>query len=267
MEDQVGKRRALVTGASRGLGRVIALELARSGFEVAIHFAGNRAAAEETARQCRAAAVGRKLRFPLVQADLGNSEEREGLVGRVWEELGGLEAFVSNAGVAPKVRNDLLDLDEDDFDRLMAVNLKGPLRLAQAIGGRWVRDGGDCGSLVGGYKMVFVSSISAAAASLNRGGYCISKAGLAMVARLWALRLAGIGQVIELRPGIMATDMTAGVAEAYDSVIRAGEVVPAARWGTGEDVGKAAAAFCRGELPFITGDIIHIDGGFHVPRL
>lgn len=259
---------ALVTGSSRGLGRGIALELARGGFDVAIHCAGNLAAAEETAAACASAAGGAAgARFPVLQADLGDDSRRAALVAEAIAALGRLDVFVSNAGIAPAERRDLTEATEESFDRLLRVNLKAPYFLAQSAARHWLSGEAAPCPLPGGFKIVFVSSISATAASLNRGEYCVSKAGLAMASRLWALRLAEIGQVVELRPGIMATDMTAGVKDKYDAIIEAGHTVPARRWGSPDDVGRAVASIARGDWPFTTGDAIHLDGGFHIEKL
>jgi NAD(P)-dependent dehydrogenase (short-subunit alcohol dehydrogenase family) len=256
----------LVTGASRGLGRGIALELAASGFSVGIHCAGNRAAAEKTAADCAAAARRDGQIFPVLQADLGDAVARAGLFAAALAALGRVDAVVSNAGIAPPERKDITEATEASFDRVIEVNLKGPYFLAQQAANHWLAHPGAC-VLHGGYKLVFVSSISADAASLNRGEYCISKAGLAMAARLWAVRLAGVGQVVELRPGIMETDMTAGVKEKYDAVIAGGATVPMKRWGQPDDVGRAVRSFVSGDWPFTTGDVIYLDGGFHLPKL
>lgn len=256
----------LVTGASRGLGRGIARELASAGFSVGIHYAGNVPAAERTAAECRELAQSSEQRFPLLQADMGDAASRAGLFASALDSLGRVDAVVSNAGIAPPERKDISEATEASYDRVMEVNLKGPYFLAQQAAKHWLAHPHDC-SLAGGYKFVFVSSISADTASLNRGEYCISKAGLAMAARLWALRLADVGQVVELRPGIMETDMTSGVKEKYDAIIAGGQTVPMKRWGQPEDVGRAVRSFVSGDWPFTTGDVIYLDGGFHLPKL
>ncbi len=257
---------ALVTGSSRGLGRGIALELAKAGFSVAIHYAGNKFAATETAEACQAISPRADAIFPIFGADLSKNMERHSLIRLAIRVMGKLDAFVSNAGIAPPERKDISEASEDSFDKLIEVNLKAPYFLAQDVAKHWLAREGDC-PLNGGFKMVFVSSISATAASLNRGEYCVSKAGLAMASKLWALRLAEIGQVIELRPGIMATDMTSGVKEKYDAIIDGGTVVPAKRWGNPDDVGRAVRSFVMGDWPFTTGDAIYLDGGFHIEKL
>jgi 3-oxoacyl-[acyl-carrier protein] reductase len=258
---------AIVTGSSRGLGRGIAIELAKAGFDVAVHYAGNKFAATETAEECQRVSPRSGAMFPVLGADLGKKMERQSLIRLAVRLLGKLDVFVSNAGIAPPERKDITEASEDSFDKLIEVNLKAPYFLAQDVAGHWLsRGAGDC-PLPGGYKMIFVSSISATAASLNRGEYCVSKAGLAMASKLWALRLAEIGQVIELRPGIMATDMTAGVKEKYDAIIDGGSIVPAKRWGNPQDVGRAVRSFAMGDWPFTTGDAVYLDGGFHIEKL
>jgi 3-oxoacyl-[acyl-carrier protein] reductase len=256
----------IVTGASRGLGRGIAERLAAEGLSVVINYARNGSAARETAEACRRAARDRGQAFLPVQADVAVREQREALVERAFDELGGIDAFVSNAGIAPRARADILDATEESFEELIRTNLQGPYFLTQAIARRWLAPGASS-ALASGFKIVFVSSMSADTASVNRGEYCISKAGLSMARQLWAARLAeaGIG-VYEVRPGIMATDMTAGVRAKYDALIASG-VVPQKRWGTAEDMGLAVASLVRGDFPFSTGAVIDVDGGFHVRRL
>lgn len=256
----------LVTGASRGLGRGIALELARAGFSVAVHFAKNRDAAEETAAACRESSAGAGQRFAVVGGDVSRTADREAIVTATLRELGHLDALVNNAGIAPRQRADLLEATEESFDEVLAVNLKGPYFLSQRVAAHFLSHRGES-RLRGGPKLIFVSSMSAHTASVNRGDYCVSKAGLGMVAQLFAVRLAAEGvQVFDLRPGIMATDMTAGVKAKYDGLI-AGGLVPQARWGTPEDVGLAVVAVVSGHFPFSTGEVLHIDGGAHLRRL
>ena len=256
----------LVTGASRGLGRGVAEALAKDGHSVAIHYASNRAAAEQTQAACRALARDRVQQFPLVAGDLARAPHRQRIVEETLAALGRLDALVNNAGIAPRVRADVVEATEESFDELIAVNLKGPYFLSQAVVRHWLERPRDA-RLPGGYKLVFVTSVSAYMASVNRGDYCVSKAGLAMATKLWAIRLAGENvQVFEVRPGIMATDMTAGVKDKYDHLIAEG-LVPQGRWGTAEDVGRAVAALVEGRLPYATGDVINVDGGMHLQRL
>jgi len=256
----------LVTGSSRGLGRGVALELARAGMSVAIHCAANRSAAEATAADCTAAAVHEAQRFPVVSGDLGDSAARRGVFEQTLAAFGRLDGLVNNAGIASPGRKDMLECTEESWDTVMSVNLKGPWFLSQMAANWWLaHEGGAC--LANGYKLVFVTSVSAVLGSMNRGDYCISKAGLGMASQLWALRLAEHGiQVVEFRPGIMETDMTAGVKAKYDPMIASG-AVPMRRWGQPEDVGKGVRAFLEGALPFSTGEVIYMDGGLRLGRL
>ncbi len=256
----------LVTGASRGLGRGVAVELARAGMSVAIHYGSNEGAARDCRAACAAVAAEAGQQFPLIGADLGERGGWAGLIEKTLSQFGRLDALVNNAGMASPGRADALDSTEEAWDQVMAVNLKAPWFLAQAAARWWVDHPGEA-RLPGGYKLVFVSSVSAELASTNRGDYCISKAGLGMMARVWALRLAAHQtQVVEFRPGIMETDMTAGVKEKYDPIIAGGQV-PMRRWGQPGDVGRAVRSFLVGDLPFCTGESIALDGGLHVPRL
>ena len=257
---------ALVTGASRGLGRGCAEALSRDGLDVAIHYGSRRAAAEETEAACRKVATRTGQKFVLVSGDIAKTDDRRRIVEETLAAFGRIDALVNNAGIAPRVRADILEATEASFDELIAVNLKGPYFLSQLVARHWLERRGQS-ALPGGYKLVFVSSASAVRASINRGDYCMSKAGLAMAAKLWAARLAADGaQVYELRPGIMATEMTAAVKEKYDRMIADG-LIPQGRWGTAEDVGRAVSALLKGSLPFSTGDVINIDGGLHLERL
>jgi 3-oxoacyl-[acyl-carrier protein] reductase len=256
----------LVTGASRGLGRGIAVELAARGFSVAINYSQNRKAADETVALCSALRPDKLQRFIQFQANIGSSTERASLVTGVLDEFGRLDALVNNAGVAPKFRHDLTEMTEQSYDDVMATNLKGPFFLTQRVANYWLKKK-PRPLLRGGFKVVFVSSISAVAVSLNRGEYCISKAGIGMMSLLWATRLAEHGvQVYDVRPGVMSTDMTSGVKEKYDKRLAEG-LVPMKRWGTAEDVGHAVGSLVSGEFPFSTGEVIYIDGGLHIPQL
>ena len=256
----------LVTGASRGLGRGIAIEAAAAGLSVAVNYASNATAAEETVALCVQAAPHATQRFVPVRGDIGSRTDRDAILARTLDAFGRLDALVNNAGIAPRVRADVTETSEASFEELLRVNLQGPFFLTQAVANHWLATPHDA-ALPGGFKIVFVTSVSADTVSINRGEYCISKAGLAMASQLWAVRLAEHGvQVIELRPGIMATDMTAGVKGKYDALLAEG-LVPQRRWGTAEDVGRAVRAVLAGHFPFTTGDVIHLDGGFHIRRL
>lgn len=272
LSDQVGARPvALVTGASRGIGRAIAIELARAGFDLMVNFVANEAAADETCASARLAGSAstdrREVRVEKCQADISLADHRAHLLVATRNQFERLDLLVNNAGVAPQSRSDLLDAGEASFDRLIDVNLKGPYFLTQAAA-RWMVEQQTAGQFAN-YQpaIVTITSVSAFAASPERGDYCVAKAGLAMMTKLYAARLAGEGiNVYEIRPGVIATDMTADVRTKYDDLIAAG-LTPIKRWGTPEDVGRAVAAIATGSLPFSTGEVINVDGGFHLQRL
>jgi NAD(P)-dependent dehydrogenase (short-subunit alcohol dehydrogenase family) len=261
---------ALITGASRGIGRGIALELANIGCDVVINYASNLQAAQETAADCLSAARagGKTLRAEICPADIGRSADRLRLIEFVRSKLGRLDLLVNNAGVAPAARADVLEATEESFDRLININVKGPYFLTQ-LAARWMIEQRAARVQAAAFqpKIITVSSISAYTASVNRGDYCIAKAALSMLTPLYAARLAEHGiNVYEIRPGIIATDMTSGVKAKYDQLIADG-LTPIKRWGTPEDVGKAVAAIAQDLLPFSTGEVINVDGGFHIRRL
>ncbi|MBM4458129.1 MAG: 3-ketoacyl-ACP reductase [Chloroflexi bacterium] len=255
------QRVALITGAGRGIGRGIALALAGRGWAVVINFRGNAAAARETLQLVEAAG-GRGL---LVQADVGAASDRERLLDEALHAFGRLDLLVNNAGMAPRQRMDMLEMSEASYDEVMTVNLKGPFLLTQAVARRMiasVRAGA-----VHGPKIVNISSISAYTSSTNRAEYCLSKAGMAMMTALFADRLATEGiNVYEIRPGVIETDMTSTVKDKYDRLIAEG-LAPIRRWGQPDDVARAVVAIAEGYLPFSTGEVINVDGGFHLRRL
>jgi NAD(P)-dependent dehydrogenase (short-subunit alcohol dehydrogenase family) len=255
---------SLVTGAGRGIGRGVAIELAKLGHAVVVNYAGNANAAEECLRLVREAG-GEGI---AARADISVSADRERLVQETLDAYGRIDLLVNNAGVAPSVRADLLEAGEESFDRLIAVNLKGPYFLTQLVARRMIEQAkrGDVNAF-GLPRIVTITSVSAYAASINRGDYCVAKAGLAMMTALYAARLAEYGvNVYELRPGVIATDMTEGVKEKYDRMIEQG-AWPIRRWGQPEDIGRAVAAIARGDFPYSTGEVINIDGGFHLRTL
>jgi len=277
-------RVALITGASRGIGRGIALELARLGHDLVINYAGNRQAAQQTREDCvaRAQTCGKTIRAEVCQADISRHADRQKLIDFARQAFARLDLLVNNAGVAPNVRADILEAGEESFDRLIAINVKGPYFLTQ-LAARWMieqagtrstashssqdKDQGRGGTRPCLAKIVTVSSISAYTASTNRGDYCIAKAALSMLTPLFAARLAEHGiNVYEIRPGIIATDMTGPVKDKYDKLIADG-LTPLKRWGAPEDIGKAVAAIAQDLLPFSTGEVINVDGGFHLRRL
>jgi NAD(P)-dependent dehydrogenase (short-subunit alcohol dehydrogenase family) len=256
----------LVTGSSRGLGRGVAEILAGAGFSVAIHYASNKDAALATVEACWEKAPHAEQKFVPVGGNIGLAADRQRLFDDVLSAYGHLDALVNNAGIAPRIRADIIEATEEIFDEVIGINLKGPYFLSQLAARYWLANPGTS-RLSGGYKLLFVTSLSANTASINRGEYCISKAGLAMASQLYAVRLADSGvQVLELRPGIMATDMTAGVKDKYDKLLADG-LVPQKRWGAPSDVGLAVKSILEGNFPFSTGDVINLDGGFHLRRL
>ena len=255
MESQ---RAALVTGGARGIGAAIAVELARRGCDVAVL---DVVEAGQTVADVRAA--GRQ--GLALTGDVTSGDDRAAALARIEETFGRLDVLVNNAGVAPNVRADILEASEESYDRVMNINLKGPYFLTQTVANGMIRRRRDrpddwmC--------IVNVASMSSYTASPARGEYCLSKAGVSMATKLWAARLAefGIG-VYEVRPGIIATDMTAAVRDKYDKLIAEG-LTPIRRWGRPEDVALAVAACARGDLQFSTGEVINIDGGFHLRTL
>jgi NAD(P)-dependent dehydrogenase (short-subunit alcohol dehydrogenase family) len=265
---QSGSPIGLVTGASRGIGRGIAIELARLGYSVAINYVANRDAAEECATLCRqAAAPDSQAAFEPFQADIARAEDRARLVKSVSERFGWIDLLVNNAGIAPRVRADILQASEESFEYVLATNLKGPYFLTQAVANYWIENLAKRPSGRRKPKIVTISSISAYTASVNRGDYCLAKAGLAMLTKLFAARLAEHGiNVYEIRPGIIATDMTSKVKDLYERRISEG-LTPIRRWGLPEDVGQAVAAIAEDRFPFSTGEVFNVDGGFHINRL
>jgi NAD(P)-dependent dehydrogenase (short-subunit alcohol dehydrogenase family) len=256
--EDVARPVALVTGGSRGIGRAIATTLGREGgFGVAVNFVRNQAAAQEVVREINAAG-GKAI---AVRGDVASADDRRAIVEQTVMALGPIDLLVNNAGVAPDVRADILDASEQSFDRLISTNLKGPYFLTQLVARRMI-DQQTRG------KIVNITSVSAYAASVNRGDYCLSKAALSMMTKLFAARLAEHGiNVYEIRPGVIETDMTGPVKQKYDELIFRGGLTPIARWGTPDDVARAVLAIATGLLPFSTGDVINVDGGFHLRRL
>ncbi len=260
----MAQKTALVTGASRGIGRGIAVELARAGCRVAINFAGNAEAAAEALALVKAAGGDGFT----VQGDVAVAADRERLVAETVKRFGRVDLLVNNAGVAPKVRADLLDAGEESFDRLYAINLKGPFFLTQLVAKQMLQQAPDAEGFRG--RIVNITSISVYTASINRGDYCMVKAGLAMMTKLFADRLANEGiNVYEIRPGVIATDMTGGVKEKYDKLILHDQpgITPIKRWGQPADIGKAVRAIAEDRFPFSTGAVFDVDGGYHLHRL
>lgn len=256
----------LITGASRGLGRGIAQRAAEMGCSIVVNFASNESAAKETIDLCRKKQKRPDQEFIAVKGDVGNSRDRAALVKKAIDKFGRIDALVNNAGVGPKERLDLVEMKEDSFQQVMTTNLEGPHFLTQRVANYWLKEK-PRPLLPGGLAVVFISSVSAEMVSTNRGEYCISKAGLSMCAKLWATRLGPEGILVcEIRPGIMATDMTGGVRQKYDALMAEG-AVPQKRWGEPDDVGLAVKAILSGHMPFSAGTVIHVDGGLTIPRL
>jgi 3-oxoacyl-[acyl-carrier protein] reductase len=255
------KRVALVTGGTRGIGFGVAGALGREGFDLCVCGLRPPEAAEESLARLRA--TGARVFY--VRADIGSKTDREALVQNLKAHYGALHVLVNNAGVAPEVRADILEASEESFERLIRINLQGPYFLTQAVANWMIAQKKKDPDYTG--CVINVTSVSAEAASISRGDYCVSKAGLGMATKLFATRLGEFGiPVYEIRPGIIATDMTAGVTAKYDALIANGLLVEP-RWGKPEDVGRSAAMLARGDLPYGTGTVLHIDGGFTVPRL
>jgi len=252
---------AMVTGASRGIGRGIATALGGLGWGVVINYHQNARAAVEVQKEV-AAAGGTGV---IVQADVTDRDDREKLVQAALTEFGRIDLLVNNVGVSVLQRVDLLEATEESYDRVMDINLKGPYFLTQRVAKVMIEllNRG----LLERPKIINIGSISAYTSSPARGEYCLSKAALSMMTALYADRLAEYGiHVYELRPGIMRTDMTAPVKEKYDRLIAEG-LTPIPRWGLPEDVGKAVVAIAQDLFPFSTGEVINVDGGFHLRRL
>jgi NAD(P)-dependent dehydrogenase (short-subunit alcohol dehydrogenase family) len=249
-------RVAVVTGGGRGIGRGITLALAELGWDVVVNYRADGQAAETTCREAEQRGAPRTLAVQANIADLGQGER---LLSETLASLGRIDLWVNNAGIAPERRLDLLEATPESWDRVLATNLRGPFFLTQAVA-RTLAELRASGT-VSEPQIVFVTSISSRFASVARAEYCVAKAGLSMVAQLFAVRLAGLGiRVYEIRPGLIATEMTQPVHQAYEDRI-AGGLLPIARWGTPEDVGRAVAAIAQGALPYSTGTVIEVDGG------
>ena len=255
-----GSKVAFITGGTRGIGLGIARSLKDAGFRLAVN--GRRSPRDVVDVIDELNSGGDAV---YCQGDVAELADHAAMLGHIRDVFGRLDVLVNNAGVAPEVRADILDASPESFDRLIGINLRGPYFLTQAAA-RWMVDQRRADPAFRGC-VVNVSSVSATVASTNRGDYCISKAGLAMATQLWAARLAEFGvDTYEVRPGIIATDMTAGVKQKYDALIEGGLTLER-RWGTPQDVGRAVAVLARGDLPYATGQVLNVDGGATVRRL
>ena len=251
---------ALVTGASRGIGLAIARELGVNGYQVAVMATRGEAFYPESTRILREAGIA----YAWYAGDIGKSEDRIRIVKEATERFGEIHVLVNNAGVAPRVRADLLEMTEESFDYVVGINTKGNMFMTQAVARQMMKQpvyGGKRGTIIN------ISSCSSRVSSVNRGEYCVSKAGISMLTKLFADRLAPENIfVYEIRPGVIRTDMTSQVEEKYTKLIGQG-MFPIARWGVPEDVAKAVRAFCSDDFCYTTGNYIDVDGGFHIRRL
>jgi NAD(P)-dependent dehydrogenase (short-subunit alcohol dehydrogenase family) len=253
---------AIITGSSRGIGRGIALALAARGWDVVVNYKSNRQAAEET--QAGIEKLGAEAL--LVQADTASIEDLDRLVSATLDCFNNINMLVNNAGMGPRERVDMLQVSQESYDEVMTTNLKGPFFLTQRVANVMISriNRGELENP----KIINIGSISAYTSSPLRAEYCISKAGVSMMTALWADRLAEYGiNVYEIRPGIIKTDLTSVVQDKYDKLILEQGITPIRRWGQPQDVGKAVAAIAEDLLPFSTGEVINVDGGFHLSRL
>ncbi|MDR2568846.1 MAG: 3-ketoacyl-ACP reductase [Oscillospiraceae bacterium] len=254
------KKTAIITGGSRGIGFGIVMKLGEDGFNVVI--TGTKS--EENCTENLNILSNKGISFLYVQGDVSTTNDRDMLISKTLSEFGDIHVLVNNAGVAPAERNDLLEMTEESFDRVIGINTKGAMFLTQAVAKQMIKQdyiGKKRGTIIN------ISSCSAATSSISRGEYCVSKAGMSMLTLLYADRLAKEGIFVhEVRPGIISTDMTSAVQEKYDKMIGDG-VFPIARWGTVEDVANVVSVFASDLFLYTTGNYIDIDGGFHIKRL
>jgi NAD(P)-dependent dehydrogenase (short-subunit alcohol dehydrogenase family) len=255
------KKVALVTGGSRGIGYGIAKQLADIGFDVAINGVRDEASLMDVLTSLRNTGVD----VLYCQGDISSSADRKKVVQKVKDHFGRLHVLVNNAGIAPEERRDILEATEESFDQVLSINLKGTYFLTQLAANWMIRQKQTDPDFTA--CIINVSSISSTVVSLNRGEYCVSKAGLSMATQLFAVRLGEFDiPVYEVRPGVIDTDMTAGAKAKYDKLIKEGLCVQK-RWGYPEDVGKVVAALAQGSFPYSTGQVIVVDGGLTIPRL
>jgi NAD(P)-dependent dehydrogenase (short-subunit alcohol dehydrogenase family) len=248
-------RVALITGAGRGIGRGIAIALAAHGWQVAVNYRTDQPSAAQALTDIEQAG-GKGI---LIPADISSLKEHARLVGSVLDVFGRIDLLVNNAGMAPRQRVDVLETTEASFDEVLGVDLKGPFFLTQRVAKIMLAQSSG--------MIINIGSMSAYTSSLNRGEYCIAKAGLTMVTQLFADRLADQGILVyEIRPGIIDTDMTGPARDKYEKLIGEG-LTPIRRWGQPEDVARAVVSLAEGHFPFSTGEIINVDGGFHLRRL
>ena len=252
---------ALITGGTRGIGLGIARAMARAGFDLALNGIRSANQVEEILDSLREEGI----QVLYIPGDLSDPGVRSELMSSILKEFGKLNVLINNAGIAPAERRDILDATEESFDHVLNVNLKAPYFLTQVCARHMVEQKQQDPDYEA--AIINISSISATVASVNRGEYCISKSGMSMATRLWAVRLGEFDiPVYEIRPGITETDMTAGVKQKYDQLIEDGLCVQK-RWGTPEDMGKVAVSMATGNMPYATGQTVVVDGGLTIPRL
>ena len=255
------KKTALITGGSRGIGFGIARALAKEGFNLAINGVRDEANAAEALDELRS--LGAEVAY--CQGSIANASDREAIIEKAYAVFGQINVLVNNAGIAPRVRLDILETTVENYQEVMTTNLEGPFFLTQAIARRMAHAKQNNHAFEA--AIIFVTSISATVTSVNRGEYCISKAGLAMTNQLFAVRMAEYNvPVYEIRPGIISTDMTSKVQEKYDNLFQSG-IALQPRWGTPDDIGKAVASLTRGDFPYSTGQVMNVDGGMLIDRL
>lgn len=255
------KKTALITGGSRGIGFGIAKALAKEGYNLAINGVRDASGCTEALEELES--LGAKVAY--CQGSIANPADRESIIATAYAAFGEINVLVNNAGIAPRERLDILETTAANYHEVMTTNLEGPFFLTQAIAKKMAQAKQNNPDFQA--SIVFVTSISATVVSINRGEYCLSKAGLAMTNQLFAVRLAEYNiPVYEVRPGIIATDMTSKVQEKYDNLFQGG-IALQARWGTPDDVGKAVASLTRGDFPYSTGQVIGVDGGMLIDRL
>ena len=254
------KRVALITGGSRGIGFGIAKHLAQNGFDLAVNGVREEKEVADALQELR----NERADVLYCQGDVSLTSDRKKIIEQVKKHFSKLHVLVNNAGVAPKERKDILETSEESFDRLIATNLKSTYFLSQDVA-NWMIEQKKTDTSFSSC-IINISSVSATAANINRGEYCVSKAGISMVTQLFAVRLGEFDiPVYEVRPGVIDTDMTAGVKEKYDTLIDEGLTVQK-RWGYPDDVGKAVSALALGNFPYSTGQVIMVDGGLTLSR-
>lgn len=255
------KKTALITGGTRGIGLGIAIELAKAGFDLALNGVRSEDSIAVILDELREMGV----HVAYFQGDVSFTEDRKNLVEAVYRQFTHVNVLVNNAGIAPDERRDILEATEESFEKVLHVNLQGPYFLTQLMANRMIETKKYTADEF--YCIINVSSVSATFASVHRGEYCISKAGIAMATKLWATRLGEFDiPVYEIQPGVIRTDMTSGVEKKYDLLFQNGLAIQP-RWGLPEDVGRVAAAMATGSLPYSTGQVVMVDGGMSVPRL